>query len=111
MLEKLVEKCKSLKIEYLNRSPKGKWLFMMNICELILKSIGLNSLDPNFKMTWLFYVAGVVIVSVFSSYIYTILHFIDSPMKGFLATPMIGILIPVSTASYFHFLSFHKMKL
>lgn len=97
----IIEKLSSIRSEYLNRSPKGKWLYVRNIGIHVLRTTGVPVLDPNFKIYWYSYAAGVVIIDVTLSFIYTIWYFMSrDPIKGMLNVPLyFGVLIPVSSFS------------
>lgn len=104
-LKKFIEDCNSLRSEYMKRSPRKKWEFVTNFAEINLKLVGLNILDANFKpIWWLSYGVGVAIVSIFISFAYTMWYFIfESPVKSFLALPIIGVIIPVCTSNLYYF--------
>lgn len=99
----LVKKYREIKDDYLNRSPKGKWLFVRNSGIFILEICGLPVIDPNFQVNWRSYYSGVLYFDIFSSLFYTFWYYSDSPIKCILALPIFAIIIPVSTyqISYF----------
>lgn len=95
-----INKYKSLKVEYLSRSPKGKWVFIRDIGIIVLTMTGVPVLDPNYKVTWFSYAGAIVTIDVFSSFFYTLWHFSDTLIEGFLVTPLFGILLPVNWKIY-----------
>lgn len=95
MFRKLIEKIKSMKVEYLNRSPRGKLLFVRNVGIFVLTLCGLAVLDPKFKVNWYSYAPAVVSTDLLLSFIYTLWYYSEEPLKGILFTPLFGILIPV----------------
>lgn len=96
MLQKLIELYKSMKTDYLNRSPKGKWLFVRNVGIFVLTLTGVPFLDPNFKIWWYSYAAGVAAADIALSCCYTVWYYADTPIKAILFTPILGIVVPVS---------------
>lgn len=97
MLRTLNELYNSLKKKYLKLSPRKKWELVRNSSVHVLKFIGLPALDPKFKPWWLSYVPLIVAIDVSISFGYTIWMYRDEPLKGFLFTPLIALLIPVTT--------------
>lgn len=95
MLKYFFERYNSLKSEYMNRSPRGKWLFVMHLGTMFQKIIGISIMDPNFKVWWFTYTSGVALLDVVLSSIYTIWYYSDNPFKGFLFLSMLGIVVPV----------------
>lgn len=100
MFNNLIEKFKTTKVEYLSRSPKGKWEFVRNTGIFILRCTGVPVLDPNFKVYWWSYAATGVILDVTFSFIYSVWYFNfmeKDPVKGLFNIPLyFGILIPVA---------------
>lgn len=99
MFKVLKEKYKSLKSEYFNRSPRGKWHFVRNLGIFVLSFSGLAILDPNFKVWWYSYVAAFVTIDVSASFAYTLYYFADTPIQALLFTPLLSILVPVNNLS------------
>lgn len=91
---------KSIKNEYLSRSPRGKWLFVRNIGIFALKLMGNPILDPNYRVYWYSFAGILVVSNIFLSHLYTWWYYSDSetPIKGFLITPLYGTIIPVNYA-------------
>lgn len=98
MLRIFIDKYKTLKSEYLNRSPNGKWLFVRNIGIFILKLIGVPVFDPNFEVSALSYCSGLICVGISLSAIYTLWYFMKTPtpINGILVIPIYAVLIPVN---------------
>lgn len=88
-------KYKAIKTEYLERSPKGKWQFVLNIAIYAQKVIGFGILDAKFKVQWHSFSSGVAFVDCFISFIYTMWYFSDTPLNGLLFISLFGIAIPV----------------
>lgn len=97
MFDKLIKKYKSIKSEYLNRSPRQKWELIRNATIFVHTPLGHTALDPNYKPSWLSLIPMLVPIDVFISFAYTIWIYRDEPMKGFLFTPLISVLVPVNT--------------
>lgn len=95
MLKYLFEKYKSMKIEYLNRSPRGKWLFVLNMSIFALNAIGCASFVAGFKVSWYTLSTLVLFIDLFLSFLYTLWYYADQPLKGILSISMFGIFIPV----------------
>lgn len=97
MFESLFEKLRSIKTNYLRRSPKEKWLFVRDAGILVLRTTGVPVLDPNFKVYWYSYAAGFVILDVTISFIYSVWYYKDrDPIRGMLNIPLyFGVLVPV----------------
>lgn len=95
MLKYITEKLKSVKSEYMNRSPRGKWSFILNMGIFVQKLTAVEMIDRNFKVWWYTYASGVVFIDIFCSFIYTLWYYADTPIKGLLFIALIGIIIPV----------------
>lgn len=115
--ENMFEKLKSVRSEYLSRSPKGKWQFVRDIGILVLKTTGVPVLDPKFEVYWYSYAAGLVIFDVTLSFIHSVWYFMGrDPIKGVLNIPLyFGVLVPVryisnSTGKY-QYINFHVYPL
>lgn len=91
-----MEKCKSIKENYLNRSSKGKWLFIRNIGIVILKMTGVPILDPHYKVNWWSYGCAVGGINYSISLLYTLWYYADQPMRALQPFVLLGVLIPVS---------------
>lgn len=85
----------SIKTDYLFRSPKGKWLFIVNLGIFIQNAIGFSVLDPKFEVWWFSYAAGVVFLDIICSFFYTLWFYWETPLKGLLFIALLGIVIPV----------------
>lgn len=96
MIKLLLNKYKKLKEDYLARSPRGKWIYVRNFGIVLLKSVGIPVLDPNFKVWWYSYVSFVLLFNFLTSLFYTIWYYSDNPARAYLATPILGVVIPVS---------------
>lgn len=94
------EKIEFIKKWYSNLSPKKKWALVRDLGTMFLRLSGVPILDPNFKVYWWSYAAGIVIIDVSISFAYTIWYYlwvVHDPVKGLLNTPLyFGILVPVS---------------
>lgn len=128
MLKKLIEKIKSIKTDYLSRSPRGKvgflYLFktktvtevfyekvdfVWSIVNFIWGLIGIASMDRKYKPYWYSYSAMVAMIEFSISFLYTIWYYKDTtPINGFLATPLFGIIIPVNKSTFVKLLHFKK---
>lgn len=98
MFKILAEKYKAAKLSYLNRSPKGKYQFVRAIGWFILKPMGINIFDPNFKVYWLSFVPLLSFIAVAISFFYTIWYNYvrGTLLVGFYMVPMLGVIIPVN---------------
>lgn len=108
-MKNLFRKYREFKVDYCNRSPKQKWLFMETIQIFLLKLIGLNFLDPNFKLNWRSFLIYFCAIDFFGSFIYTVCYYIEcgSPIEGFLAVPMLANMLPVM--KFFFFFQNHNL--
>lgn len=97
----VIAKYKSIKSEYMHRTPKGKWLFVLNMAIFALKIAGFDILTIDFKLTWISYIPGVVLVDCVLSFIYTIWYYANEPLKGMLFIATFGIIVPVLKKSHF----------
>lgn len=88
-------KYESIKTEYLFRTPKGKWLFVLNMGMFFLKMIGIPILDLEFEVWWYSYISGIAFVDSMISFFFTIWYYADTPLKGILYVAILGIVIPV----------------
>lgn len=94
-MKKLIQKCKAIKEEYLSRSPRGKWTFVLKIGIFILKICGVEAIDINYKVTWYSFACAVVILDLFLSFIYTVWCYWGR-IEGCLAIPIFDIVFSVS---------------
>lgn len=90
-----IKTCKSIKENYLKKSPKQKWLFIRDIGISILSLSGVPILDPNHKTYWYSYAVCGLTVDYTFSFFYTIWYYFDQPMKSLQSLPLLGVLIPV----------------
>lgn len=102
-----MEKYKSMKSDYMIRSPKRKWLFVLKMGIVAQKSIGIAILDPNFEVWWYTYASGIAFLDVILSFLYTLWYYADRPLKGLLFTALFGVVIPVrnQNSNYYHRIS------
>lgn len=103
MLLKLIEKYKSVKADYLNRSPRGKWLFIRNIGISVLTLTGVPVLDPHFEVYWYSFAAGIAAINILLSFLYTLWYYSETPLKRILFTPLLGTFIPVDQSTFYFF--------
>lgn len=104
MLKYFIEKLKSIKTEYMERSPQGKWQFVLNLAVFFQKLIGVEILDTNFKVWWFTYVGCLGLIDVVSSFSYTLWYYANTPFKGFLFLSLIGVFIPVDFSVFCYFI-------
>lgn len=96
-LKYLIEKYRKVKDDYMNRSPKGKWMIVRDVGNMFLRFIGVAYLDPKFKVSWYSYAPAIVMIDVFLSCLYTLWFYsTDEPIKGILVISLLGILTSVS---------------
>lgn len=92
----LIEKYKSLKSDYLSGSPREKWKLVRNASSYAFSFIGLEVLDPNFKLWWFSYISVFGFFYTIILCAYTSWYYRSEPLKGLLYTPSLTIMIPVS---------------
>lgn len=80
---KLLEKYRSIKADYLSRSPRGKWEFVRNIGIFVLKLTGVPVLDPNYELYWYSFAPMLCGINIFLSFCYTIWYYKETPITGF----------------------------
>lgn len=90
-----MEKYQAMKSDYMKRSPKEKWRFVLKMGILVQKSIGIGIMDTDFKVWWYTFASGVIFIDVFLSFFYTLWFHADNPLKGLLFTALFGVTIPV----------------
>lgn len=95
MFKYIVGQYKSIKTEYMNRTPKGKWHFVLNMAIFALNISGSDVISTNFKLGWYSYISGVVLVDCVLSFIYTLWYYADDPLKGLLFIATFGVFVPV----------------
>lgn len=88
---------KNIKNDYMNYSPRKKWLFVRNIGIFFSKTVGMEFLDPEFKVWWYSYFPGFIIGSIFLSFLYTLWYYtiFGEPFKGLLLLSGVGSIIAV----------------
>lgn len=96
MIKRLIKKYKSLKCDYLNRTSRGKWDFVLNIGQFVLTLHGVPFLDLSFKIKWYSFGSLAAAIDFLGSSLYTIWYFADTPIKSILITSMFGTVIPVN---------------
>lgn len=103
MKKYISEKYRSLKSEYLNRTPLKKWDFVRKIGAFVLILLGIPTLSPKFVIRWYIYGGLVGIVDFFASTLYTTFYFAgsDEPLKAILALALFGTVIPVNDEKFF----------
>lgn len=94
-MDKLLKKYREIKKDFLNRSPRGKWLWVRNAAIIVLTVTGVPAMDPQYKVDWWSYAPLTVVIDIFISFIYTIWYYSDNPLEGILAIPTFAIIIPV----------------
>lgn len=96
MIKRLIKKYKSLKCDYLNRTSREKWDFVLNIGQFVLTLHGVPFLDHSFKIKWYSFGSLAAAIDFLGSSLYTIWYFADTPIKSILITSMFGTVIPVN---------------
>lgn len=101
---------RSIKTEYLNRSPRGKWHFVRKmgsncLCLLgvpLMQTSSITSIHPSFKPYWYSYSGVMVVICITFSHIYTwwFYYHSDDPLKAFLIVPLYGTIVPVNFLKY-----------
>lgn len=100
MFKYLVDKYKSMKGEYMSRSPKEKWKFVLNWAIFFQKITGVAVLDKNYEVYWYTYGLCAAFLDINISLAYSIWYYhSDSPLKGFLFMSQLGVCIPVKQIS------------
>lgn len=89
------KKYNGIKRNFLNRSPKEKWLFVRSVAISILKLTGADALSPDFEIWWYSYFPGFSSAVAFISFGYTVWYYSDNLLKGILFLPMFAIVVPV----------------
>lgn len=105
-IRKIRKYCESLKLTYINSSPKEKWDLVRKLANFSYSICGVSFIDRKFETTWLSYIVIVLNFDLIASFGYTIWYFSDTPLNGFLMTPLFGIIIPVSYLFYLLFIFF-----
>lgn len=97
MMNRIIEKYKTLKREYLARTPREKWKFVRNVGRFLLIVVGVPVLNAKFYLDWYSFVPLAAIIDFFASTLYTFWHLADEPIKALLPISCFGIVIPVNT--------------
>lgn len=96
IIRNITRKYKWLKVNYLRKTPREKWIFLRNIGVFLTRITGVAVLDPNYKIRWYSYIPITLFVDLFASLIYTLWYFADDPLRSIQAVPLIlGVLAPV----------------
>lgn len=108
----LVEKYQAIKADYVNRSPKEKWMFVRGIGQFILRINGVPFMDPQFQVRWVSYVPAVALTDILISFFYTMWYYYGhETVKGFLIVSLFGVLTSVSSERFsHHFLSIQSKR-
>lgn len=91
----LIDTVKSIKDEYLNRTSRGKWMFIKNIGIFVLNLIGVRTLEPHLNVYWYTYSSAATGILFFISMFYTFWYFRHEPLRSFQNTAVLGVVIPV----------------
>lgn len=89
----------SLKINkknYMKKTPYEKWYFVRHIHMMLVKLIGVDVMNDNYEVNIKTLIPILVEVNFLCLLTYTLIHYRNEPFKALIATPPIGILIPVS---------------
>lgn len=95
MFDFIMYKFERIKIDYIKRSPKGKWIFVRDIGIKILQITGVAILDPNFKVWWYSYSPISVFCNFFACLFYTIWYYSDNLLHGLKPFSLFGVVISV----------------
>lgn len=87
---------KTIKQNYMRKSPYEKWYFIRNIHATLVKLVGVDVMNDNFKVNIRTLIPIYVEVNYLCLLTYTLIYYRNEPFKALIATPSMGILIPVS---------------
>lgn len=90
-----VEKYKSVKQTYLNKSPRQKWLLIRDVGLIFLNVTGVPILDPKFRPNWFSYFPGILSCDYIFLMIYTVFYYSHDPLRAMQSTCQLGIVLPV----------------
>lgn len=104
--EFFLKKYKLIEDDYMNRTPREKWMCVRGFGQFILKLNGVAFIDRNFKPTWHSYVPAVVLIDILLSSFYTGWYYYRlETIKGFLVVSLFGFFTSVRiTECSLHFL-------
>lgn len=94
-------KFQATKADYMNLSPKEKWMLIRGIGQFILKINGVPFLDSKFQVRWSAYVPAVALTDILISFFYTVWYYYGhETIKGFLIVSLLGTLTSVSIIEF-----------
>lgn len=95
MITKAIFNFEVYKQKYLNKSPLDKWLLIRHFNIFLLKSLGVQFMETNYKLHFKSWIPMYLGANYFSLLLYTLYYYRKSPYKVLQGTPMCGLLIPV----------------
>lgn len=93
---KIYNKLKNIKHNFSSQSPLEKWKFFRQIHFILLRLIGLEFMDENYKMNIKTLIPIYLEVKYYVLLIYTLYHYRNEPFKALISTLFVGIFVPVS---------------
>lgn len=90
-----LSKFEHLKEEYLGRSPLEKWLYVRQLNIFLLKLVGVQFMEANYKFHWKTWIPMYLGLNYFTLSIYTGYYYWGEPFKALQSTTMSGLMVPV----------------
>lgn len=79
----------------MEKTPYEKWNFVRQFNVKVIKLIGVAVVEHDFKVTLRTLIPIYIELNFLCLLTYTLIHYRNEPFKALVATPPIGILIPV----------------
>lgn len=84
------------KEKYLSENPLEKWLYVRRFNVFLMKLIGVEFMEPDYKFNWKTLIPMYLGLNFFCLMLYTCYYFRDEPYKALQPTAVTGIMVPVS---------------
>lgn len=79
----------------MKKTPYEKWNFVRRFNVIMIDMIGAAVVEHDFKVTLKTLIPIYIEANFVCLLLYTLIHYRNEPFKGLVATPPIGVLIPV----------------
>lgn len=87
---------KRFKQNFLAKSPRQKWLYVRNFNAFIMKFVGCQFMESNFKLRIESFIPIYLAVNYFTLLLYTLFYYRHEPFRAVQATIASAFFIPVT---------------
>lgn len=87
-----------LKQIFLSKNPHEKWIYVRRFNIFLMEFIGCQFMEANYVLHFQTWVQMYISFNYFTLLIYTLFYYRNDPFRALQATPMCGLMIPVSAS-------------